>query len=90
MEELKRGSKEWYLQGGDTFDGDILGNVFKKAMEELKPYTLCKQCALRRKECMDKDDVKWLVGCYMFLDKKKEQQRLKREVLKNENTAIKI
>jgi hypothetical protein len=51
-------------------------------MDKIETYALCKKCHLRRKECTDKD-TKWLVGCYMFLDKKKEQQRLKREVLKN-------
>lgn len=49
---------------------------------EIKPYTLCKQCALRRKECTDKDDVKWLVGCYMFVDKVKLKAKLKREKAK--------
>jgi hypothetical protein len=47
-------------------------------MEELKPYTLCKQCSLRHKECTDKD-AKWLIGCYMFVDKKKLEAKLKRE-----------
>ncbi len=57
-------------------------------MEEPKPYALCKQCALRRKECTDKDDVKWLVGCDMFVDKVQLKAKLKREKMKNEKIQL--